>query len=90
MDRRATLLVSLAAGLVLTLLTGFVRLESLPGGEHYGFPAAWLVRRVLAPDYFPWRIEPVGLAVDLALWTVVAFVVIRAYADDDSGSEGAA
>ena len=90
MDRRTTVLVSIAAGFVLTLLTGFVRLRTLAGGEHYGFPAAWPVRRVLAAEHFPWRIEPIGLAVDIALWTAVAYVVLRAYTDFDSGSEGAA
>ena len=86
MDRRTTLLVSIGAGVVLTFLTGIVRLRTLAGGEHYGFPAAWLVRRVLAPEYFPWRIEPLGLVVDLAVWTAVAFVVLRAYSADDTGA----
>jgi len=79
MDRRTTLIVSIGAGVVLTLITGIVRLRTLPGGEHYGFPAAWLVRRVLAPEYFPWRVSWLGLVVDLIVWTALVFVTLVLY-----------
>lgn len=78
MDRNRRLALSLAGGVVLTLLTGLVPLRTLMGATHYGLPMAWLVRRVLAPEFFPWRLEPLGLVVDLLVWTVVALAVIVA------------
>jgi len=79
MDRTRLVGLALAGGVVLTLLTGLVPLRTLLGATHYGVPLPWLVRRVLAPEYFPWRVRWVGLLVDLVVWTAVAFVALGLY-----------
>lgn len=37
---------------------------------------AWLIRLVLGPDQFPWRVNVVGLAVDVIVWGFVVFVFL--------------
>lgn len=90
LDRLPTVPLSIAAGVVLTLLSGVVPLRTLAGGTHYGFPMAWLVRRVLAPEYFPWRVARLGLVVDLFVWTALAYAALRVYATVASGRGEAA
>ncbi|SEP08443.1 hypothetical protein SAMN04487948_11378 [Halogranum amylolyticum] len=79
MDRTKLLGLSLGGGIVITLVTGLVPLRTLMGGTHYGVPIAWLIRRVLAPEYFPWRVNWLGLVVDVAVWTVVVLLLLLAY-----------
>lgn len=79
MDRQRLVGASLAGGVLVTLLTGVVPLRTLIGATHYGFPMAWLIRRVLAPEYFPWRVSWLGLAVDLVVWTALVYVVLLLY-----------
>lgn len=67
-----------ALGAAVTLLSGAVPVRSLAGATHYGLPVTWLVRRVLAPAYFPWRVQWFGLAVDLVFWTALALVALAA------------
>lgn len=79
MDRSRRVGASLAGGVVLTLLSAVVPFQSLLGRTHYGFPMAWLIRRVLAPEYVPWRVNWLGLVVDVAVWTAVVFVGLVLY-----------
>lgn len=58
------------------------------GGTHYGFPMAWLVHRVLAPEFFPWRVNWLGLVVDVFVWTVVSLATIVLYSRVRSHSAG--
>ena len=67
---------SVIGGIVLTLLTGFVTNTVLLGAEHYGYPMAWLIRLVLAPEYFPWRVNVLILIIDLIIWIVIVGVVV--------------
>jgi len=67
---------SVVGGVVVTLLTGFLTNRVLLGAEHYGYPLDWLGRLVLAPEYFPWRVNVLNLIVDLAIWTIIAGIVI--------------
>ena len=69
---------SVIGGGVVTLLTGFVSNTPpmLLGAVHYGYPLAWLMRLVLAPEYFPWRVNLPNLIVDLAIWVIVVGVVL--------------
>ena len=71
---------SIIAGIVITLLTGFISntKATLVGATHYGYPLAWLIRRVLAPQYFPWRIEIVNLIIDIVAWTLVIGIILYA------------
>jgi len=71
-------ILSVIGGVVITLLTGLVSNMPAPllGAEHYGYPLAWLFRLVLAPEYFPWRVDVVALVVDVVVWTIVIGVVL--------------
>lgn len=79
MDRQRLVGASLAGGILVTLLTGLVPLRTLVGATQYGFPLAWLIRRVLAPEYFPWRVSWLGLVVDLIFWTALVLVLLLLY-----------
>jgi hypothetical protein len=67
---------SVVGGVVATLLTGILKNTVLLGAEHYGYPMAWLIRLVLAPEYFPWRVNMLNLIVDLVFGTVIAGIVV--------------
>ena len=62
----------------MTLLTGLVANRTLLGGEWYGYPFAWLIRRVLSPEYFPWNVEVFWLVVDTVVWALVTGVLLKA------------
>jgi hypothetical protein len=69
---------SLVGGVVITLLTGLLSNMPAPllGSEHYGYPLPWLFRLILAPEYFPWRVDVMALVVDVVIWTIVIGVVL--------------
>jgi len=71
-------ILSLIGGVVTTLLTGLLSNMPTPllGAEHYGYPLPWLFRLILAPEYFPWRVDAMSLIVDVVIWTVVIGVVL--------------
>ncbi|WP_455367306.1 hypothetical protein [[Eubacterium] cellulosolvens] len=60
-------------GVGITLLTGLFSNMTLMlvGASHFGYPLAWLVRLILAPEYFPWRVNVVNLIVDVAFWSAI-------------------
>jgi hypothetical protein len=65
-------------GLAIALLTGLVSNTPpmLVGATHYGLPIAWLFRLVIAPEYFPWRVDFTRLLVDTAVWAAVIAAVL--------------
>jgi hypothetical protein len=72
---------SIIFGIVITLLTGLISntQAKLVGATHYGYPLVWLIRRVLAPQYFPWRIDIVNLIIDIIIWTSVIGIILYAF-----------
>ena len=72
------LLSAIIGGVVVTLLTGLIPNAMLLGATHYGYPFAWLFRLVLAPEYYPWRVDALFLIADLLVWIVVARIVLFA------------
>lgn len=88
MNRNRLVGYSLAGGMLITLITGLYPLRTLLGGTHYGFPMAWLVRRGVGPEFFPWRVTWLGLLVDLVVWTVVVIVILVLYDQYRSRSTG--
>ena len=64
---------------MLTLLTGLYPLRTPMGATHYGFPLAWLTRLVIAPEYFPWRVNWPELVVDLVVWSGVTLALLVVY-----------
>jgi hypothetical protein len=71
-------ILSLIEGVAITLLTGL--LSNMPamlvGAVHYGYPVPWLFRFVLAPEYFPWRVDVIALVADVIVWAVVVGVAL--------------
>jgi hypothetical protein len=63
---------------VITLLTGLLSNMPTPllGAEHYGHPLPWLLRLILAPEYFPWRVNVMALIVDVVAWAIIIGVVL--------------
>ena len=74
-------ILSLIGGVLITVLTGLLSNMPTPllGAKHYGYPLPWLFRLVLAPEYFPWRVDVVALVVDLVAWTLVIDVALFAW-----------
>lgn len=68
-------------GIVITLLTGLLENtpEMLVGATWYGYPLAWLVRKIIAPQYFPWVVQPLSLIADIIFWAVVVAIILFAY-----------
>jgi hypothetical protein len=71
-------IISVVGGVMITLLTGLLSNMPTPllGAEHYGYPLPWLFRLILAPEYFPWRVDAVALVVDVFVWTIVMGIVL--------------
>lgn len=67
---------SLLGGLALTLLTAVALPRTRFGATGYGLPVTWLVRRALAPEFSPWRVNWLGFLIDLAVWTATVFAVV--------------
>jgi len=71
-------LMALVGGIAITLLTGLMPNTPgmLVGASWYGYPLAWLIRMVVAPEYFPWKVEIVGLIADIVVWTLIVLVIL--------------
>ena len=77
MNRTTLLVLSLLAGVGLTLLTGLFVQRSPLGATHFGYPLAWVVRMVVPPETNPWRIRWLGLGIDVLFWTVVVRIAVE-------------
>jgi len=77
-------LFAIAGGVVITFLTGLIPNTKplLVGATHYGYPLPWLIRLVIAPEYFPWQVNVLNLVADIIVWAIiiglVLFVLARA------------
>lgn len=80
MSMTSRLLISILGGVLVTLLTGlFPTTPSLlVGATWYGFPLAWLIRMIVAPEYNPWRIELLNFFADIVIWFVIVAIVVFA------------
>jgi len=72
------LLVSILGGELVTLATGLLRNTppALLGAAHYGYPLAWLIRLVIAPEYNPWRIDLLNFFGDIVIWSVIVGIML--------------
>jgi len=72
------LLTSVLGGVTVTLLTGLISNtpSMMVGAVHYGFPFAWLVRLVVAPQYFPWQVNAVNIVFDVTVWSLIIGIVL--------------
>lgn len=73
-----TVVVCALGGIGMALLTGLF--ENTPsrlvGAVHYGYPFAWLVRLVVAPQYSPWHVSAPDLLGDIVTWSVILGIVL--------------
>ena len=78
MNTTKRLVVSIIGGVIITLLTGLFSStpQMLVGAEWYGFPFAWLIRMVVAPEYNPWRVEYLNFIADVVVWSVILLVIV--------------
>lgn len=69
---------SIVFGGIITLLTGLMpnTERELIGATHYGYPFAWLIRRILAPQYFPWRINVLNLVANIVIWAAIVCIAL--------------
>ncbi len=66
-------------GIAITVISGLLNVT--PGGGFvgatwYGYPTAWLIYRVLAPQYSPWAFNWTNFAIDVVFWFVVTGAVM--------------
>jgi hypothetical protein len=78
MNAKRIVIFSVFGGVLITLLTGLVSSTPpmLVGAIWYGYPLAWLFRLILAPEYYPWRVDVTRLFVDIVAWSVVVAVAL--------------
>jgi len=62
-------------GLLAALVTGLIPVSPLAGGIDYRLPIPWLVKLVLSPELFSWRVKWVNLIIDVAIWTAICFII---------------
>lgn len=69
---------SILGGVAVTLLTGLV--SNTPpmwvGAILYGYPLTWLTRMIVAPEYYPWRMDTANLIVDIIIWTLATAALL--------------
>ncbi len=65
------------AAVAVTLVTGLYdgTPAGLLGAIWYGLPFTWIRRLVMAPQYFPWGVDVLGLAADVVFWTIAVAVL---------------
>ena len=71
-------LYSIIGGVTITIVTGLIlnTANRLIGATRYGYPFSWLIRMIIAPQYFPWRIDLTNLILDIVIWSVVVGIII--------------
>jgi len=69
---------AIIVGIAVTLITGLFdhTPSGLMGAVWYGYPLAWLVMLVVAPQYFPWVVRPIRLTIDVVFWIIVVWVIL--------------
>lgn len=74
------LFASILGGILVTLSTGLVNSTPpmLVGATHYGYPFPWLYRLIIAPQYNPWKVDPLNFFADVIVWSVVVALVLFA------------
>jgi len=71
------LVFAIIGGVVITLLTGLIpnTPARLVGAAYFGYPFAWLIRMIVAPQYFPWRINSSNLIADIIVWAIIVGII---------------
>jgi hypothetical protein len=69
---------AIIGGVIITLLTGLISnmKAMLVGATHYGYPFAWLIRLVIAPQYFPCRFNVLFFIADIIIWALIVGIIL--------------
>ena len=72
---------TIIGGVGVTLLTGLFpnTRPMLLGATHHGYPFAWLIRLIIAPQYFPWRINELNLILDIIFWSAIIGLIMYVF-----------
>jgi len=72
------LVASISVGAGMAVLTGLIDVtpRRLVGSTWYGYPTPWLYRLIVAPQYYPWRVNWSNLIEDVGIWSVVALLAV--------------
>ncbi len=84
--------IAISAGVLVTVLSSAV--PATPGGGFVGatwggFPVAWMVKMVVAPQYNPYTLGPygaLGFIADIVIWFVVALIILAIINFSSKGS----
>ena len=71
-----SIIVSIIYGSAITLITGFFTHKILIGATWFGYPLHWLVRMVVSPEYFPYKIVWLNFIIDIIIWSVIVFIIL--------------
>lgn len=68
---------SIIGGIISTLITGLIvnTPPMLMGASHFGYPFPWLIKLIIHPKYFPWRVNILYLVVDIIIWSLIIGVI---------------
>ncbi len=75
MDKKI-MISTIIGGIAVTLVTGLIESPSMLGATNYGYPFGWLTQLIVAPVYFPWRVHPIRLVLDVIVWSVLVWLVL--------------
>jgi len=69
---------AVTGGVAIALLTGLASNTPpmLLGANWYGYPLAWLIRLIVAPEYSPWQVNFLNLVVDMISWATILGIVL--------------
>ncbi len=76
-----TMIFAVIAGIAIALLTGLISNpeSGIVGATHYGYPFRWLIRMVVAPEYFPWRIDFLNLVGNILIWVAITGAIFLVF-----------
>ena len=46
------------------------------GAVWYGFPLAWLIRMIVAPQFFPYTVNMGNMILDIVFWAVIIGLIL--------------
>lgn len=72
------LVYAIVGGIIVALLTGLIpnTPSMLVGAVWYGYPFAWLIRMIVAPQYFPWTVDYMNLIADIVVWAIIVGIIL--------------
>ena len=72
------LLASITLGLIITFITKLFNNtpSNFVGATWYGYPLPWIIKMVVAPQYNPWKLQPVNFMINVVFWFVISGIIL--------------